>query len=114
MNTAHITFQYVTLFPEMIQAYLQAGVIGRALKNQIIHTNYVQIRDFGKGQYKSVDDLPFGGGPGMVIQAEPVAQAIDSLQNPGRRILLSPNGKVFTQQDAERLKEYSHLTFICG
>jgi tRNA (guanine37-N1)-methyltransferase len=91
-----INFQFVTLFPEMIQAYMQAGIVGRALQREIIQTKYVQIRDYGKGAYRSVDDLPFGGGAGMVIQAEPVAQAIDSIEDPGYKVLLSPNGKVFT------------------
>jgi tRNA (guanine37-N1)-methyltransferase len=109
-----ICFQFITLFPEVIQSYMHTGIIGRAVRNQHIQTQCVDVRQYGKGPYKSVDDLPFGGGPGMVIQAEPIAQAIDSLENPGLKVLLSPNGKVFTQQDAERFKEHSAITFICG
>lgn len=109
-----VNFNFVTLFPDMIQAYMQAGIVGRAVQKEIIQTNYVQIREYGKGAYRSVDDLPFGGGAGMVIQAEPVAQAIDSLADPGYKILLSPNGKVFTQRDAEDLLQHQNITFICG
>ena len=109
-----LSFQFVTLFPEIIHSYMHTGIVGRAVRNQHIQTQCVDLRHYGKGPYKSVDDLPFGGGPGMVIQAEPVAQAIDSLDDPGLKILLSPNGKVFTQQDAERLTKHSAITFICG
>ena len=107
-------FQFVTLFPEVIEPYMHAGVIGRAQERALVTYHSVNIRDFARGNYRSVDDLPFGGGAGMVIQAEPVAQAIDALPHRGKRILLSPNGRLFTQRDAERLSQEETLTFICG
>ena len=109
-----LALNFVTLFPEVIEPYMSAGVVGRAQERGLVEVNCVQIRDFGKGNYRVVDDLPFGGGAGMVIQAEPVAQAIDTLARPGRRVLMSPNGKPFTQADAQRLSQEEAVTFICG
>lgn len=108
----------LTLFPEAILPYFEIGVTGRAIEREVIDLHCVNFRDYAEGNYKAVDDLPFGGGAGMVIQAEPVAQALDDLQSKGRElgtvIMMAPTGKVFTQQDAERLSHASALTFICG
>jgi tRNA (guanine37-N1)-methyltransferase len=107
----------LSLFPEVIESYLSIGVIGRAIERELIEMNYVNFRDFAKGKYRAVDDVPFGGGAGMVIQAEPVAQALDQLADQeriGHVILTAPHGKVFTQRDAERLSTEPTLTFICG
>lgn len=109
-----ITFNFVTLFPEVIAPYMEAGVVGRAIKRGQVEVHYANIRDHGVGNYRVVDDLPFGGGAGMVIQAEPVAQSIEQLSRPGRRVLLSPNGSPFTQADADRLSQEEAITFICG
>ena len=109
-----LQFNFVSLFPEVIIPYMESGVVGRAIQRELICIEAVNFRDFAEGNYRSVDDVPFGGGPGVVIQAEPVALAIDSLQNVGKKIMLSPNGKPFTQQDAQRLSQESAITFICG
>jgi tRNA (guanine37-N1)-methyltransferase len=113
-DRAPLTVNFVTLFPEIIDPYMKSGVIGRAQSRGLLELCYGDIREHGVGNYRVVDDLPFGGGAGMVIQAEPVAKAIDGLAKPGRRILLSPNGKTFTQADAARLSQEEALTFICG
>lgn len=109
-----LTINFVTLFPEVIAAYMETGVIGRAISRALLNVHYANIRDHGVGNYRVIDDVPFGGGAGMVIQAEPVARSIEGLSRPGRRILLSPNGKPFTQVDADRLSREEALTFICG
>jgi tRNA (guanine37-N1)-methyltransferase len=105
---------FVTLFPEVIAPYMAAGVVGRAAERGLLSVRYSNIRDYGVGGYRVVDDLPFGGGAGMLLKAEPVAQAIDALAAPGRRVLLTPNGRPFTQADAARLAALPAVTFICG
>ena len=105
---------FVTLFPEVIAPYMAAGVVGRAVERGLLSVRYSNIRDYGTGGYRVVDDLPFGGGAGMLIKAEPVAQAIDALEVPGHRVLMTPNGRPFTQADAERLARLPAVTFICG
>lgn len=114
MSQSPLQLNFITLFPEVILPYMESGVVGRAIQRQLIQVNSINFRDFASGNYRSVDDVPFGGGPGVVIQAEPVALAIESLQNAGKKIMLSPNGKTFTQQDAQRLSQESAVTFICG
>ena len=108
----------LTLFPEAVSAYFQIGVTGRAVEREVIDIHYANFRDYAEGRYKAVDDLPFGGGAGMVIQAEPVAKALDDLSAKGRDkgkvILVAPTGKVFSQRDAERLSKEEAVTFICG
>lgn len=111
-------FNILTLFPKAIEAYFNIGMTGRAIQRQAIDVHYVNFRDYAEGNYKAVDDVPFGGGAGMVIQAEPVAKALDDLKNHDRSmgtvVLLAPTGKVFTQRDAERLSQVSSITFVCG
>lgn len=108
----------LTLFPEAVTPYFQIGVTGRAIDREVIDLHCVNFRNYADGNYKAVDDLPFGGGAGMVIQAEPVARALDDIVTQGRNlgtvIMMAPTGKVFTQADAERLSKISSLTFICG
>ena len=108
----------LTLFPEAIDPYFKIGVTGRAIDRDVIDVQCINFRNYADGNYKAVDDLPFGGGAGMVIQAEPVARALDDISEQGRSlgtvILLAPTGKVFTQRDAERLSQVPAVTFICG
>lgn len=113
-NTAHLSLYFLTLFPEIINPYMKAGVVGRAIDRDLLRFQCVNFRDFTTGNYRSVDDLPFGGGAGMVIRAEPIAQALDSIPKCGHRILVSANGQRFTQRDAERLSTYKEISFICG
>ena len=114
--TQHLNI--LTLFPEAVSPYFEIGVTGRAIERGVIDLHCTNFRNYAEGRYKAVDDLPFGGGAGMVIQAEPVARALDDLAQCGRKrghvILVAPTGKVFTQRDAERLSEAKAITFICG
>ena len=118
-----MNFHVLTLFPDMIEAGLHTSVTGRALQNGYIHLNAVNIRDYSKDKHKHVDDYPYGGGAGMLMQAEPVyqtyraicedSQLSDTKQRP-RVIYLSPQGQTFHQQMAEDLAKEEHLILLCG
>ena len=105
----------LTLFPEMF-APLEQSIIGRARKNGLIEIEYLNIRDFTTDKHKRVDDYPFGGGAGMVMQAQPVVDCIRAAMQdfPARRIHMSPRGKPFTQAEAQRLSKEENLIILCS
>ena len=109
--------ELVTLFPELAAA-LDVGLLGRAQAKKLLEVRSVSPREHGLGKHRSVDDAPYGGGAGMVLMPGPIADALDALDEaragPSRRILLSPQGRPFTQRDAERLAREAALTFVCG
>ena len=110
-------FELVSLFPEMIRDFVGHGLLGKAIDKGLVEVHATDPRDFVEGKYKSVDDTPFGGGPGMVMQAEPVARAIESIEaarGASLRILLTPSAPSFSQRDAEWLATHSHITLLCG
>ena len=99
-------FTIITLYPDAIKPYLDSSILGRAQKNGLIDINIVNLRDYGLGKHKQVDDTPFGGGPGMILRADVVAPAIKELKNSNpnsRVIMLSPDGEIFNQQTARDL-----------
>ncbi|MBQ9737173.1 MAG: tRNA (guanosine(37)-N1)-methyltransferase TrmD [Clostridia bacterium] len=108
----------LTLFPEMLEAVLKTSIIGRAEDKGIISVNCVQIRDFAFNKHRQVDDYPYGGGQGMVMQAEPIFEAYKSvtegLSYKPKTIYLSPQGKTFRQSTAKKLSKEKHLVFLCG
>ena len=108
----------LTLFPEMFHEVLDKSIIGRAQKNEIIEINYVQIRDFAYNKHRQVDDYPYGGGMGMIMQAEPIFLAHQNVcENIGKKpktIYLSPQGKVFRQGMAKKLSKEENLILLCG
>ncbi|MBO4941421.1 MAG: tRNA (guanosine(37)-N1)-methyltransferase TrmD [Clostridia bacterium] len=108
----------LTLFPEMFDAVLNSSIIGRAVENGILEINCVQIRDFAFNKHRQVDDYPYGGGQGMVMQAEPIYLAYmsvcEGLSYKPKTIYLSPQGKTFRQSTAKRLSKEKHLVLICG
>ncbi|HDZ62026.1 MAG TPA: tRNA (guanosine(37)-N1)-methyltransferase TrmD [Nitrospirae bacterium] len=108
----------LTLFPEIINAYLNESILKRAQEKNLLEVKTYNFRDFEPGKHKSVDDAPYGGGPGMVIKPEPLFRAIDFIRQDGeqrRTILLSPQGRPFDQSVAEEFsKEEKRLVFICG
>jgi len=111
----------VTLFPEMFKALSDFGVTGRAIDKQLLQLNLQNPRDFATDVHNTVDDRPYGGGPGMVMKVAPLRQSIHALREqvqPGVRpkvIALSPQGRRVTQQDIKVLvKEHSHVIFIAG
>ncbi len=108
----------VTIFPQMIESCLKQGVIGRAIDRGLIDVRIHDLRDFTEDRHRVVDDMPYGGGPGMVLKCEPIFRAVDSIvatvERPPEVILTSPQGKRFTHQMAERLSRQSHLVMLCG
>lgn len=112
-------FDILTLFPEMFEAVLGTSVIGRAVEKGIIEFNFIQIRDFAFNKHKQVDDYPYGGGTGMVMQAEPIFLAYKSVTEglgyKPHTIYMSPQGRTFRQSSAKRMaKKYEHLVILCG
>ncbi|MBW1783218.1 MAG: tRNA (guanosine(37)-N1)-methyltransferase TrmD [Deltaproteobacteria bacterium] len=110
-------FDVLTLFPEMIAAYLQQGVLGRAIKRGLVDINLVNIRDFATGSHKITDDRPYGGGEGMIMKAGPIYRAVKSVERSDGKspvILLSPQGKRFDQSVAWEMSGWDQLILICG
>ncbi|MEN2995072.1 MAG: tRNA (guanosine(37)-N1)-methyltransferase TrmD [Thermodesulfovibrio sp.] len=111
-------FEVLTIFPEVIECYIKHGVIGKALKKRVAEVKIYNLRDFTSDKHRKVDDYPYGGGAGMVMQIEPLFNAIKSIKtdgNPRRVILLSPQGRRFNQEIAKKfLEEKVTLLLICG
>jgi tRNA (guanine37-N1)-methyltransferase len=108
----------VTIFPDMVQAPLAEGIVRRAKDAGLAKIGVHDLRDFTDDRHRSVDDTPFGGGPGMVMKAEPILRAVESLGAPSssRRavVLLSPRGARFDQAMATRFAGLDHLVLLCG
>ena len=105
----------VTLFPEMISAPLAASIPGRIQEQGIATIRTHDLRQWGLGRHRSVDDTPYGGGAGMVMRPEPIADALDAVRRPDSVvILLDPAGEVFTQARAHDLAARSHLVLVCA
>lgn len=114
-------FHVMTLFPEMIEDATRVSILGRAINNDLISIDAINIRDFSENKHMKVDDYPYGGGAGMVMQAMPIYKAyqsiIDKSQNKDKspRVLyMTPQGKVFNQKMAEELAKEDELIFLCG
>jgi len=110
-------FDIITLFPEMFSAIKEEGVISRALKNSIISIREWQLRDFSSNNYKNVDDKPYGGGAGMVMQVKPIRDClakIKELEPDTKVIYLSPQGQPLNQKLVEELTKFDSLTLLCG
>lgn len=105
----------LTLFPEMF-APLNHSILGRAQESGLLSLEYLNIRDYTCNKHRRCDDYPFGGGAGMVMNAQPVCDCMCAAQQdfPARRIHLSPRGKPFTQADAQRLAKEENLIFLCS
>lgn len=105
----------VTLFPEMFEGPLKHSILGRAIVEGHIEVGFVNPRDFTSDRHRTVDDYPYGGGPGMVMKPEPLFLAVESVASPiSEVILMSPAGRVFDQALAGELAEREHLILICG
>ena len=111
-------FHVLTLFPEMISGGLNPGIIGRAVRENIISLNVVNIRDYTLDRHGSVDDYPYGGGAGMVMQAQPIYDAylalVKKIGYRPRTVYLTPQGPAFTQNAAKTLAQEADLIFLCG
>jgi len=135
-------FDIITIFPQIFDSYFSESILGRAQKNGLIEIKTHNLRDWTEDNHKSVDDSPYGGGPGMVMMVEPIFKAVSAICHSGRSeaesrnpetwipdqvrddkkiddrktrvILFSAKGKQFTQADARRLVEYDEIIMICG
>lgn len=106
---------FVSLFPEMLEPVMGASIVGRARTNGLVEVGVVNPRDFSTDKHRKVDDRPFGGGAGMVLQPGPMAAAIKSVKKRGSRVVfMSPQGHTFTQKEAMRLSKQKHLVLVCG
>ena len=113
-----MNFYVLTLFPDMIMDGLRTSITGRAMEAGLIHIEAVNIRDFTKDKHKHVDDYPYGGGAGMVMQAEPVYNAYQYLcEKTGKKlkvVYMTPQGRTFTQKVAEEFAVEDDLVLLCG
>ena len=108
----------LTLFPEMCEAVLGESIIGRARENGLVEINCTNIRDFSKDKHNRVDDAPYGGGMGMVMQTQPIYDCYESLCNEiGKKpklIYMSPQGRVLTQDKVKELAKEENIAILCG
>lgn len=112
---APLQIDIITIFPGMLAGFLNASIMKRAQAMQAVGFNIVDLRDFTTDRHRSVDDRPYGGGPGMIMKPEPLFKAVSALRTPRARvILMSPQGRPFTQPMAGELAGAEHLIFICG
>ena len=115
-------FAVITLFPEMFEAITAYGISGRAAKRDIVQVTCINPRDFATGNYKRVDERPFGGGPGMVMMAEPLSQAIQHAKNLAAQagcvqapvVYMSPQGKTLNEAAVQQFVQYDGLIVLCG
>jgi tRNA (guanine37-N1)-methyltransferase len=113
-----MTFDIVTIFPAMIEAPLAAGILGRAIERGVLDVKVRDLRDFTSDRHRIVDDVPYGGGPGMVLKPDPIFRALDAIESdrgtPVTVILTSPQGRRFTQSEARRFSRSAHVVLLCG
>jgi len=109
-----VKINVLTLFPEMFSA-VTGSILGRAADKGILEFNFVNIRDFSRDKHKKADDYTFGGGPGLVMLADPIFGALEHIGAEGKKILyMSPRGKVLNQEKIEALAQEEELTILCG
>lgn len=105
----------ITLFPEPVKAYMAESMMWKAQKDGLLEIELIDLRDFGIGLRKTVDDAPYGGGDGMLLKPEPVVAAIESVRtDKSKVIVMSPQGQLFKQKKAVELSQESHLILIAG
>lgn len=105
----------ITIFPPMVRGFLDESIMKRAAQQAAVDFRVINLRDFTGDRHQTVDDRPYGGGPGMILKAEPFFKAVESARTPGARvILMSPQGRPFRQALAAELALERHLIFLCG
>ena len=111
-------FDIVTVLPRMVNLLLQEGVLGRAVERGVLDVEVHDLRDFSEDRHRVVDDVPYGGGPGMVLKAKPLLRAVEFVTRqrgkPGAIVVTSPQGCRFSHDEALRLSRLSHVTVLCG
>jgi tRNA (guanine37-N1)-methyltransferase len=110
--------EIVTIFPRMIEAALAEGILARAIQRELLTVRARDLRDFTDDRHRTVDDVPYGGGPGMVLKAEPLFRAVEAIEResgpPRAVVLVSPHGRPFSQAEAARLATLDRLVILCG
>jgi tRNA (guanine37-N1)-methyltransferase len=108
----------LTLFPEVFEPYLRTSIVGRAVERGLVRVQCTNIRDYAEGRHKSVDDRPFGGGPGMVLMCQPVFDAVKAIEAGAEgtplRVILTPQGETLTQSKVAGLSAQPWIVLICG
>ncbi len=113
---SNFNFDVITLFPKAFELIKNSGVISRALEKNLIGLNLYDLREFGEGSYRKVDDKPYGGGAGMVLKPEPIFNAHESIRKfpKSKTLLMTPQGKVLKQKDLARWSTLDQIIIICG
>lgn len=112
-----LQFDVLSIFPELIQDAVAYGLLGKAGEKELLRVQAHNLRDYSEDKHHKVDDIPYGGGPGMVLQAPPIAaglEAVTQSQGQVKRVLLSPRGSLFTQSKAEAFAGLDQLILVCG
>ncbi|MBI9102240.1 MAG: tRNA (guanosine(37)-N1)-methyltransferase TrmD [Spirochaetales bacterium] len=105
----------LTLFPEIIKGFFESSIMAKAVTKGLIEYELIDFREFTTDKHRTCDDYPYGGGAGMVLKAEPIARALDSLNLEGARVLFpSPSGPLFTQKKAREFAAEEHIVLLCG
>ena len=104
----------LTLFPEVFDGFLNTSIIKRAIFKKKIHVNIINIRNFTKNKHKKVDDSPISGGPGMIMMCQPIFDVLKKKCKKSYKILLTPRGKIFNQNIANKISKKDDITIICG
>ena len=111
-------FDIVTIFPKMVEAPLAEGIVARAIERQLLDVRVHDLREFTTDRHRVVDDMPFGGGPGMVMKPEPLFRAVEKIAaergRPGAVVLTSPDAPALTHATAGRLRDLGHVVILCG
>ncbi len=111
-------FDVVTIFPRMVEGLLEEGILGRAIDRGLVKVRVRDLRAFTDDRHRVVDDVPYGGGPGMVLKPEPLFRAVDAIRGErgemGAVVLVSPQGRRFTEAEAARFERVGHVAILCG
>ena len=111
-------FDIVTIFPRMIEAALADGILARAIQRELLTVRATDLREFTEDRHRTVDDVPYGGGPGMVLKPEPLFRAVEAIAQqsgaPQAVVMVSPQGRQFTQGEAARLASLDRVVILCG
>lgn len=106
----------LTLFPGMLQGFLNESIIKRAIENNLVEVNLIDFREYSESKHKKVDDYPYGGGAGMVLNVQPVVSALKSIEGYKKalKIMMTPQGETFVQEKAYSLSNEKHIIILCG
>ena len=107
------TLNILTIYPDIVTEWTKYGIVNQGIKKKLINIDIYDLREWGKGRHKQIDDSPYGGGPGMVMMVEPLDKAINEI-NSEKSIFMMPSGSELTEDIANELVEHESLTIICG